>query len=179
MRRFQQYVLLALGAALAPLVIAAEKQEPLTPTEIKAAILSRLPIYITWPTKLEGKDNDKFVVGLFDDDGLKPLVETLVEGVKVNGRPIEVQIVDRPEEINRCHVLFVPESKNAEWLGLMKDVNLHGLLTVGESDRFLKKGGVFVFRLNEARRLWVDMKNKKEAGLEIESQFYRFIKPVK
>ncbi|MBI4664106.1 MAG: YfiR family protein [Verrucomicrobia bacterium] len=182
MRRAQNYVPLALGAILPVLAILAEHLAPsnpdeFKPDEIKAAFLGKIPSYVQWPAKMNGKADDKIVLGLFGDNALKDLLEQLTKEAKE--RPIEVRKVDRPAEINQCHILYVPLANNAKWLALRKEVDLRGLLTVGESDNFLEQGGVLVFRLNETRRFWVNVKNKDKAGLEIKSQFYRIIKPVK
>ncbi len=177
MRQFQHYVLLALSAILPLLAISAENQPPLDANEIKAGLLLKLPSYVEWPTNMNGKAGGKIVVGLFGDDGLKQLLEKLVAGAQ--GRPIEVRKVNLPAEINQCHVLFVPRASNATWLALKKDVNLQGLLTMGESDDFLQQGGVCVFRINENPRVWVNRKNQESAGVKISPQFLRYTKVIK
>ena len=177
MRQLQFYFLLALAVILPMFGISGEKEVRLTPNEIKAGILSKLPSYVQWPAKMNGKVNDKIVLGLLGDNGLKQLLEELVAGAP--GRPIEVRKVDLPSEINQCHVLFVPQASNANWLALKKDVNLQGLLTMGESDNFLQQGGVGLFKINEDPRVWFHQKNKEAAGLRISSQFLRFAKVIK
>jgi hypothetical protein len=137
-----------------------------------------MPSYVQWPAKINGKDDDKIVVGILGDDGLKAQLEQLVAGAK-KGRPIEVRTVNLPAEINQCHIPFVPQARNTNWLVMKKAVNPQGLLTMGESDGFLQQGGVGLFRINEDPRVWVDQKNKEKAGLKISTQFLRYTKVIK
>jgi hypothetical protein len=139
----------------------------------KAGILSKIPDYVKWPSK--PKDG-RFVFGVLGDKRIQGLLETLLKGVEIEGLPVEIRSVENSAEINQCQILFVPLKRNDDWLAMDGAVVRTGLLTMGESNNFLEKGGVVRIETLEQgpkSKLEVHLRNSENAGLKINPQLFR------
>ncbi len=153
----------------------------LTEKEFKAATLSKIPPYIQWPEKKQPPAGEKCIFGILGkspfDDGL---LEQLLKDAKIDGRDLVVKTFEGAEDLSKCHILFVPADKIARWQELAKSLDTFGILTVGESPDFAKTlGGVFNLSLLPERKLEINPKNAKKAGLEINSKLLKWARIVK
>ena len=78
-----------------------------------------------------------------------------------------------------CHVLFVCESAQAHTPQILEQLKGKATLTVGESDEFLKQGGVFNFFI-EDRKVQFDanLKAAKASNIKIRAKLLRLAKNV-
>lgn len=142
-----------------------------SPDEFRAAFLSKIPMFVTWPETVLGPDDEALVIGLLGGGTFVPLLEALLKEVRVGSRPVRVQSVDKVEELPRCQILFIPEARSDE-VARIPSERRGGLLTVGEEPGFTKKGGVFNLSLAD-RKLTVNVRNARAAGLELQSRLLR------
>jgi len=119
--------------------------------KFEAAYLVLFTKYISWPESAFNGPKDAFVFGVLGTHE----VERHLRVVEKSGRPIAnrkmaVKRFDRPEQIGKCHILFVPSSAGATAeKQVAKKLDGTPTLLVGESDTILKQGGTARFSLVE------------------------------
>lgn len=148
-----------------------------SPTEFKAAFLSKIVPYVKWPGDALPKAGGPLVVGLFGHDPFDGLLQKLLAGQTLYNRKVVVEVLTHTNRIGECQVLYVPSDKLAEWLKLKPEGAGHGILTVGadRTGRFLKSGGIFNLLVDE-HKLEISRRNAEKAGLKINSQLLRIAK---
>jgi len=149
----------------------------LSPTEFKAAFLSKILAYVTWPADALTNTNQPLVIGLYSYDPFDGLIQKLVSGQTVNDHKVVVEILTDTNRLGDCQVLYIPDDKLADWLKLKPDGPDRGVLTIGadSTGEFLRRGGVFNL-LVEERKLEINRGNAEQAGLKINSKLLRIAK---
>jgi len=161
------------GGAAAELAIAKEYQ-------LKAAFLYNFTKFVDWPTSSFAGSNAPFVLGVVGRSPCTAELEQIVKDRKVNGRQIVVRIVATTEAAKSVHALFLPAGEDPrleEWLGAVRGL---GVLTVGESELFVKHGGVIHFLLEgEKIRFDINMDQADAGGLKVSAQLQKLAKSVR
>lgn len=137
--------------------------------QVMAAFVFRFPQFVQWPdSTLAAAERVELCVG--EADPVAAPLRDIVEGQRLNGRPLAVRTVDRPEAIAGCHVLFLPEDEPAR-RALLDAAHGRPVLTVGASERFLEEGGMIrLFILDRRIRFEVDAEAARQAGLQVSAQ---------
>jgi hypothetical protein len=152
--------------------------------EVKAAFLYNFMKFTDWPEEKVADANETvtiFVVGDY------PECKTFrdIQEKSSENNPVQVQIfksyeqVKDPNILKSCYVLFICKSEKkhlAEILSLVKD---SPVLTVGEEEGFLEKGGIINFvEYREKLRFEVNIPAASEAGLKLRSKLLKLAKHV-
>jgi hypothetical protein len=147
---------------------------PIGPDEFRAAFLSKIPPLISWPETGLGDGDRELVIAILGEAAFQPLLEALVQAMRVEDRPVVVRTVAQIEDLPRCQVLFVPAARSEELVRLPA-ARREGLLTVGETERFTALGGVA--RLEPTlRQMSIHIRNARAARLEISARLLRIAK---
>jgi YfiR/HmsC-like len=133
-------LLAALFALSARVVVAAEMTAE--EAQLVAECICTFPHFVEWPAKRFATGDAPFVIGILGTDPIgAPLRET-IEDHKIKYRPVIVKQILATEEIPGCHIIFISRSENAQLGKLLGQTRRAGVLTIGESDNFLSRGGV-------------------------------------
>lgn len=180
-----------LGRALglwAVIILAAAPLAAQTPTgavinreyAIKAAFLYQFLNYVEWPSDAFSEETAPFIIGVHGTNPFGTVLNQVAKDKKVAGRAILVRDVSSASEVTNCHILFVPKSV----LKPMQDSVLQAahrshVLTVGESDDFIDRGGAaqFVLEGNKVRFVF----NKEviaKSNLKVSSKLLALAKVV-
>jgi hypothetical protein len=144
---------------------------------LKAAVLSKLPQFIEWPpAALDNRATLDLCVGSPDPFGAE--LQALVAGDTVNGRPLVVRRVEHEEDVDGCHILYLPSTRSAP--PLLRRAQSHPILTVGDDPRFLDQGGIVGLRVVDGRvRFDINATVAQQVGLRVSSQLLRLALSVK
>lgn len=109
---------------------------------IKAAFLYHFSNYVEWPADCFSSPDQPFVIGVYGKNPFGAMLDEVAHKKKVDGRAIEVRVVDSIAEARRCQILFVPNSvpRNVQDAVLKATVQ-YPVLVVGEADDFVDRGG--------------------------------------
>ncbi len=141
---------------------------------IKAGFLFTFVKYVDWAPDAFVATSNAVVIGVLGKDPFGPVLETVVEGKKFNDHPVRIERFQRVEDIGACHVLYVSESEKAHLRETLKALRGRKILTVGEMEGFLQKGGQIQLVMEENRlRFDINLGATKEAGLSLSSHLLR------
>jgi hypothetical protein len=146
--------------------------------QVKAAFLLNFTKFIVWPASAFDDRGSPLRICVLGDDPFGGSLRQIVEGEIVNRRKLVTERIRRPPQPRFCQVLFISRDEELA-LGDVPDVG-PGVLTVGESDRFLRHGGMIAFTVVDRRvRFDIDRAAAERAGLQISSRLLSVARSVK
>lgn len=146
---------------------------------IKAAYLYQLGRYITWPSQAFAGPQSPFVIGVLEPDFVGPDLRKIAGAKTLDGRPIEVKTFARPEDVQQCHILYLPRGAEAKLpKALMSRLAGTHTLLVGESEEFLDRGGAIAFVVRENNvRLIIALEAAQREQLQVSSKLLQIALP--
>lgn len=141
--------------------------------QLKAAYLVNFLKYVEWPAQ-----PTMVTLCLFGRDSLGPYLANY-EGRLVAGRELRVRRVTGPDQLADCQAMFMPEAEEARFATVLRWVDKRPILTVGDTDSFLRDGGAIALLSSEGR-LQFDINTDAigRAGLKAHSQMLRLARKV-
>lgn len=115
--------------------------------EVKAAFLYNFVQFVEWPSRVFTAREAPLVIGIFGTDPFGASLERMIRGEIVHGRRLAIKRCRRLEEIKSCQVLFISRSESARVEEILSNASGCGVLTVGDSENFVGKGGMIGFVL--------------------------------
>jgi hypothetical protein len=159
--------LMALASALAP----AARGQAYPETEVKAVFLLNFAKFVEWPPEAFSGAAAPVVIGVLGEDPFGPTLDRVLEGESLNGRAFRVERYASLDELRPCHVLYVSPPAADDLPAVVKRLKGARTLTVGETERFARGGGVIGFVVKEGRvRFVIDRRAAENAGLKISSR---------
>ena len=174
----QVFVALLSAMVLAALSTASA-QSPTDEYRVKAAFLFHFTQLVNWPPNALRKSDSFVWLCTFGEDPFRGALETTVNGKPVGLRVLRIRHVTQVQELTGCHVLFVGKNANLRIPGLLAGLHNAPVLTVGETDDFLRAGGMIRLFLEENKvRFEINREAAEAAGLKISSRLLLLAKNV-
>lgn len=141
---------------------------------LKSVFLYNFCHFIEWPESAFSSPSDPLVIGVFGDDPFGKLLTEAVEGETYHNRPIKIEHYRSAHDIRHCHLIFVPRAETAHLEQILAAVAGGGVVTVGETDDFLDRGGMITLPIDRNRvRLRVAPSTLRAANLTVSSKLLR------
>ena len=168
-----------LVAALIGLIFNGLAQEKPSEYEVKAAFLFNFAKFVEWPPDAFADTNSPITIGILGENVFGKSLEKIINDRKVNNRGFQFRNFDSAIEATNCQILFISSSKKADFPKIIGALHNASILTVGETDGFLKAGGMinFLFEGNNVRFQISDQAAKK-ARLKISSKLLSLAVPA-
>jgi hypothetical protein len=148
--------------------------------KLKAAFVFNFTRYVDWPATRFENASSPIVIGVLQPNPFGSELENLVKGRQTNRRPIVVRQFATIAAARSAHVLFVGSDAEESMVGLPKELAAYNVLTVGESESFLKDGGIIIFSFEgNSLRFEIDQRSAEQARLQISAQLYKLAKSVR
>jgi hypothetical protein len=162
--------LMAISAAIPESAKAADAQE----YAVKAAFLVNFCEFVEWPDEVDKKD---VTIGVLGHDPFGSALESIVAKKNSGDTRYAVQHSGSLSEIKPCHILFISRTDDESIKAAITHFSGKPVLTVGESDAFIKNGGIINFFIEENRvRFEINQAAAKKAGLKISAKLMRLQK---
>lgn len=167
-------------AAFIGLITNSLAQEKPSEYEVKAAFLFNFAKFVEWPPEAFADTNSPIVIGILGENVFGKSLEKIINDRKVNSRGFQFRNFDSATEATNCQILFISASKKNDFAKIVSGLHSASVLTVSETDGFLKAGGMinFLFEGNNVRFQISDDAAKK-AGLKISSKLLSLAVPAK
>ena len=143
----------------------------MTEYQVKALFLLNFTKYVDWPAAAFDGTNAPIVIGVCGEDEFGGALTNAVAGKTISGRQIVVQPVGKDADPGKCQMLFISDSEKDRLGEILNKVKALPVLTVGETDQFVERGGMINFVIKEGRvRLEINLDAARRANLEISSK---------
>jgi hypothetical protein len=116
--------------------------------QVKAAFLINFAKYADWPADAFASATSPIVIAVLGESRVTGEIQKVIAGRTVNGRKIVLKRLASGEDAAGCHILFISATEEQHSPNLLARLRESDILTVGESDDFLERGGI----INLARR---------------------------
>ncbi|MFZ6013324.1 MAG: YfiR family protein [Bacteroidota bacterium] len=156
-----------------PFVSSAQKS-PAREHQIKAVFLFNFAQFIEWPSEAFAHADTPMIIGILGQDPFGGYLDETVKNEKINGHPLIVERYRSVNEASSCHILFINISKTEQLKSALAGVKAKNILTVGDSENFVKQGGMIRFFTESSKtRIQINLKAVKQADLTISSKLLR------
>ena len=146
-------------------------QDSPTEYQVKAAFIFNFAKFVEWPRAAFTNAKAPLRIGVLGENPFGPELERAVRGKTLNNRPIQVEPCSTVEDAKRCHLLFISASEKPHLEEIFKGLGGTNLLTVGETENFIKSGGMISFFWEGKKiRFQINDEMAKKAGLKIDSK---------
>ena len=158
--------------------VEAEADKP-SEYEVKCAFLFHFARLTEWPPAAVPAAQP-FVVAVVGHDPFGPVLERVLGGQTVQGRPIVVRRAPTVEALpERPHIAFVGADR-AEAARILRHFHRQPVLTIGDREGFGEMGGVVNFFVTgEGRvRFEINVRQAESVGLRLSSQVLKLARIV-
>lgn len=120
-------------------------------SKIKVMFLYNFTKYIEWPKEYKQGD---FIIGILGGgaDALHKELEKLSMTKKAGIQNIVIKKYSSLAEVDKCHMLFIPESKSASLDDATATLKKNSTLIVTEKDGLAKKGSAINFVIKDNKQ---------------------------
>ena len=108
--------------------------------------------FVEWPGKRFTQPDSPLVIGIFGSDPISDFLREAIQGRTFKSRQVVIKHLMFKEELQGVHLLFVSRSERDRLGPILGEVKREGVLTIGECDNFLARGGVINF-VNDGNRV--------------------------
>ena len=147
----RRLALACLVACVANGALADAEAPVLSGSQIQAAFLYNFARFVEWPAGTFRAKGSPLMIGILGESAISAELEVIVQGRRINGRPILVKNVATPDEARAVQILFVAVTQEERYAALQGDIRDAPVLTVGESPGFARTGGAIVFVQHEGK----------------------------
>jgi YfiR/HmsC-like len=174
MVRARQVVAVAcigLGALLAAVRARSGDKESSLEYPVKAAFLLNFAKFAEWPPDSLQAKAPAVSICVLGPDPFGEVLERAVAGRLVGGRPIVIQRHRSADSVKACHVLFIAASESDRLTQVIERLAGEPVLTVGEGDKFVRRGGVIGLVVEDnLARFEVNLNAAQRTGLLLSSK---------
>lgn len=148
--------------------------------QIKAAFLYNFAKFVEWPPSAFPHADAPIVIGILGTSPFHGHLSRIVQGRRVNGRPIVVRAIDEGGDGSRVHLLFVPTGRETRPEFAHIVATRPDIVTVGESPAFAELDGMINFITDSDRiRFTVDLTATERTELRISAQLLKLASSVR
>ena len=154
-------------------------QAPVEEYRVKAAFLFHFVQLVDWPPGTLGDQKNPLTVCTIGKDSFQGDLETTLQGKLIGTHPLHVEHLKPSQEIKNCRVVFISDSERVQVPVIIAALKDDAVLSVGESDDFIKQGGMIGFCLdNNKVRFEINVGAADRAKLKISSRLLLLAKNV-
>ena len=151
-----------------------------TEYEVKAAYLSNFGRFVEWPGSEQQATPGPFNVCVIGVDPFGGALEKALKDETIGGASVLPRRLDKVQDAAGCRILFISTSEDSRLKGILAGLNNAGILTVGESPDFSRRGGMIQFVLEGNKvRFEVNLAAVQRARLSLSSELTKLAVAVR
>jgi hypothetical protein len=155
-----------------------EAQSRVDEYHLKAAFLFHFTEMVEWPASVLGDGAQPIWLCTLGEDPFDGELEAAVAG-KLATRPLRVRHLNDAQDFPGCHLIFIASSERIRTPLLLTKLKNAPVLTVGETEEFVKQGGMIGLCLDGKKvRLEINLDASRRAELKISSRLLLLAKTV-
>jgi hypothetical protein len=147
--------------------------------QVKAAFVLNFLKFVVWPEE-SFLPAAPVVIGVMGEDELAKVLDQSAAGQSVGGRPVTVRVVAGLHDLTELpHLLFIGPSERDNLSAVLRRLEGHPVLTVGDAAGFGSSGVVLNFYVSDKRiRFEANTTAAARANLRISSHLLRIARIV-
>lgn len=158
----------------APTLSRAEKAEEY---KVKAAFFYHFANFVDWPASTFKATNGHLRICVMGKDPFGKLLDDTLSNKSVRDHPFEIRRNPSDNQLKHCHLLYLPTSASSILRALRRNVAKEDVLTVGETQDFMRQGGMVQFFVdNQKIRFAINTNVVNQTNLKVSSKLLRLAK---
>jgi YfiR/HmsC-like len=146
---------------------------------VKAGFIFHFAQFVEWPAGTFDNSSGSITFCTLGEDPFHGDMESLLRGKLVAGKSVRVLHLKQVQDSKQCHVLFLDKNDNQLVPSALAIVKNLRILTVGESDDFLERGGMIRFCLEDRRiRFEINQQSAEATHLKVSARLLLLAKKV-
>jgi len=153
----------------------ASAQSQVDEYRLKAAFLFHFAQFVEWPAG--GVPSDEMVFCIAGEDPFQGDLEKTVQGKLIGGKSVRVRHLKQVQDGRGCQLLFIERKERArDFVVSVKEIPV---LTVGETDDFLRQGGIIRFSMEDRKiRFDVNQEAAEKVHLNVSARLLLLARSV-
>jgi len=150
--------------------------------KLVSAFLYNFLMFTEWP---EDNPEAPLIIAVVGENPFGEAADAISQKT-LGGRAIQFMYFASPEDVGTPHILFIPRSQEQRAPGICAGLRGKPVLTVGESDRFTRQGGMIRFYEQPDRsgaqrvlRIEINETTADAAGLRFQAKLMRLAQIVR
>jgi len=136
--------------------------------KIKVTFIYSFTKYISWPAELS---QGNFIIGVYGSPAMSQELKTIAQTRKVGIRTIEVLDFASTGSLQKCHIVYVPESKKADLDKVIEKYNSQAVVVVSDASGGIQKGAAINFIMADGKQNFeIRKENVEKNGIVVNSQ---------
>lgn len=124
---------------LAIVFIAIQLYAQVSLSEMKAAYVEKITLFIDWPE--EGfKDKDNFVIGYYQKDEFIEVLQNYLVDISLKQKPVEFLFIVSASDVDRCDLIYIPELFTGKRKAVINGLKGRPILTISNSKGYAEYG---------------------------------------
>lgn len=146
---------------------------------VKAAFLFHFAQFVEWPEGAFQNASSPMVYCTVGEDPFQGALDKSLKGKTIAARPLQVRHVKDGREAQGCHVAFIGKTEERRVTDELTSLGNSPVLTVGESEQFVKDNGMIAFCTEENKiRFAVNLGAAERANLKISARLLALARNV-
>jgi hypothetical protein len=148
--------------------------------QVKAAYLYNFGRFVKWPAGLAAGKGDSFPVCVLGRDPFGPILDTTLAGEALEGKPVVIRRILKPQDAPDCRILFVSLTEENHLKEILAAIDQAGVLTVSDIPGFSRRGGIIQFVAEGDRvRFEINLASAESAKLVMSSELLKVAATVR
>lgn len=127
--------------------------------------------HIEWPQEYREGD---FIIGVLGNSPIVSELEKLASTRNVSGQPIAIRKFKNAEDITKCHIIYIPESKSDQIGAVLSSVQNFSTLIITDKKGMARAGAAINFVVEGSKQKFeLKRSNATKYGLKISSDLER------
>jgi hypothetical protein len=158
----------------------APAQDPMEEYRLKAAFVASFAGFVEWPPDIMKNSHDPIVICVLGENPFGSALDRAVSGKSIQDHKLAIHDITDVRQAAGCQILFVSSSESKHLRSILKEPQLNGILTVGDTRDFTAHGGVINLQLESDRvRILINMDAAEQGRLRISSKLLSLARIVK
>ena len=142
--------------------------------QVKAAYLFNFGQFVEWPAAAYASPGAPFVIGILGDDPFGGVLDAVVRGESLGGRPLAIKRFRTPGEITDCNILFIARSEAERLEHTLQALRGRHILTVTDVAGAESRTAIIVLLTENNRiRMRINIAEARANDLVISSKLLR------
>jgi YfiR/HmsC-like len=168
----------------APWVLGAEpaqaQAQAVEEYRLKAAFVSSFAGFVEWPQDVLKSSGASIVICVLGENPFGPALDQAVIGKSVQDRKLSARGISGVQQATGCQILFISSSERKHFRSILKDPQLSGVLTVGDTGNFTAEGGIIGLEVEDDRiRILINLGAAEQGRVRISSRLLSLARIVK
>lgn len=145
--------------------------------EVKSVMIEKISRFVVWPHEEEATH---FVIDVLGKGPINSYLKEIYKNRTIAGKPVLIHEIDKLEDMDSCHVLFVNNCRSDDKEKLLRYTENKAILTIGDAEGCTQSGVILnLITVNNRVQFECNLTNLKNTNLDVSYRLLELAKIVR